>query len=422
MVFGQPPRSLLVPDATFKGKINEEELAEPSQEEESDNMVKEPDDHNTIEQGDRDTAEQSDQHKAEQSDHDRDTAEQSDQRKAEQSDHDTAKQSDQRKALQSDRDTAEQSDHDTAKQSDCDRDTAEQSDQRKAEHSDRDTAEQSDHDTAEQSDCDTTEQSNQDKAEQSDRDTAKLGDTIAGEPDNHGTLEHDDNVSQAPKKHLKKPLATLSKHRNVREKADFLYRRNAERMKQKHSLVHKVKKFSVGESVGLRIPRIDRTATDVHRLPCVIVKVVGKAQDMYRLRCSSGVLHKCYRADELEPFAGSYNIPVNGWEGDVRVSLREAARDHAPWNTFTGNRCSCSGSCDTRKCHCKKTGISCSSHCHKGTHCKNKQYDEENKLRLSTVKEGNLSFYYYVPYFFTIAMYCIYCYYLHFRVQLPWKR
>ena len=32
MVFGQPPRSLLVPDATFKGKINEEDLNEPERE------------------------------------------------------------------------------------------------------------------------------------------------------------------------------------------------------------------------------------------------------------------------------------------------------------------------------------------------------------------------------------------------------
>ena len=55
----------------------------------------------------------------------------------------------------------------------------------------------------------------------------------------------------------------------------------------------------MGESVGLEIPRIDRTATDVHRLPCATVQVVGKAQDMYRLRCSSGVLNKCYQADDL---------------------------------------------------------------------------------------------------------------------------
>lgn len=56
----------------------------------------------------------------------------------------------------------------------------------------------------------------------------------------------------------------------------------------------------------------------------------------------------------------------------------------------------------------KKTGISCSSHCHKRMHCKNKQYNEESKLRLSTVKEGNLSFYYYVSSFFAIAMYTVF--------------
>ena len=129
---------------------------------------------------------------------------------------------------------------------------------------------------------------------------------------------------------MKKPLATFSKHRLVREKADFQYRRNAERMKRKHSLMHKVKKFVVGESVSLRIPRIDRTATDVHRLPCIIVQVVGKTQDMYRLRCSSGVLDRCCRSDDIEPFAGSFNILDNGWENDALISLRQAARDHAP--------------------------------------------------------------------------------------------
>ena len=157
-------------------------------------------------------------------------------------------------------------------------------------------------------------------------------------------------------------------------------------MKRKHSMVHKVKKFAVGESVGLWIPRIDQTTTDVHRLPCVIIKVAGKTQEMYGFWCCSDVLDKCYWAN----IGTIYNIPVNGWEKEAQVSLIEA-RDHAPWNAFTVNRCNCrSGSCDIRRCHCKKNGISCSSHCHKGTHCKNKQYDE--------VKEGKLA---YANYYFT---------------------
>ena len=112
-------------------------------------------------------------------------------------------------------------------------------------------------------------------------------------------------------------------------------------------------------------------------------------QDVYRLWCCSGVLDKCYLANELEPFGGSYNIPVNGLEEDAWLSLGEAARDHVPWNAFIGNRCKCrSESCDTRRCHCKKKRINCSSHCHKGTHCKNKQYEEDEKLREPKIKEG----------------------------------
>ena len=345
LIFGQPPRSLLVPNVTFKGKINEEELEEPNQEEE-DGII--ADDHRTAEQDDHHTA-------AEQDDHH--TAEQDDGDTAEQDDHQTAKQDDGHTAAeQDDHHTAEQGDHHIA-----------------AEQDDHHTAEQGDHHTA---------------AEQDDHHTAtEQHDHYPAEHNDHNTVEHDDSVPQAPK--IKKPLATLNKHRNICEKADVLYRRNAERMKHKHLLVHKVKKFAVGESVGLRIPRIDQTATDVHRLPCVIVKMVGKAQDMYCLWCCSGVLDKCYQANELEPFAGSYNIPVNGCEEDAQLSLREAARDHAQWNAFTGNRCNCrSESCDTRRCHCKKKGTSCSSPCHKGTHCKNKQYKEDEKLREPKMKEG----------------------------------
>ena len=203
------------------------------------------------------------------------------------------------------------------------------------------------------------------------------------EKDEHNTTEHD-TLSPASKR--KKPLVTLMKHKRVREKADICYRKNAERMRHKHSLTHKINKFAVGESVGLRIPRIDRTATDVPRLPCVIVKVTGKMLDLYRLRCCFGVLDKCYRADELEPFAGNYNIPVNGWEKEVRISLREAARCHSPWNVFTGNKCNCSsGSCDTRRCCCKKKGVSCSSHCHKGTHCKNKEHHDRLGVKYMSI-------------------------------------
>ena len=145
-----------------------------------------------------------------------------------------------------------------------------------------------------------------------------------------------------------KPLATLQKH-EVREKADLAY----------------------------------------HQSPCVIVQVVGKAHNLYCLHCASGVLARSYRACDLEPFTSGYCIPVNDWENDPRISLREAAQNQAPWNAFTGNKCNCrQGGCESERCHCKKIGIKCSSHCHRGENCKNKQYDGKNQPMTTTATRG----------------------------------
>ena len=192
-------------------------------------------------------------------------------------------------------------------------------------------------------------------------------------------------------------------------------------MQQKHAKKSKIHTFQVGEYASLRIPRIDRASTDLQRLPCVVVQVIGKAQSMYRLRCKHGVLRTCFHAGDMEPFSGTYQIPVDGWEDQPKVTLREAARQQSPWNSFTKNRCNCKpGTCDTQRCHCKKTGIKCSTHCHKGEDCNNKvgkheacreskktnlkkenshnkMCDKVNKISLtgrSTKPEGNFTYMY----------------------------
>ena len=42
------------------------------------------------------------------------------------------------------------------------------------------------------------------------------------------------------------------------------------------------------------MPRMDRTFSDMLRLPCVIAQVTGEAHSLNHLRCSSGVLQRCY--------------------------------------------------------------------------------------------------------------------------------
>ena len=89
------------------------------------------------------------------------------------------------------------------------------------------------------------------------------------------------------------PLATVEKHLKVREKANDAYLAPEKRMTKKYSKQHKVKEFLVGENASQRIPRIDRTCSDMLCLPYVIVQITGEHYSLYRLRCSSGVLQRC---------------------------------------------------------------------------------------------------------------------------------
>ena len=70
-----------------------------------------------------------------------------------------------------------------------------------------------------------------------------------------------------------------------------------------------------------------------------------------------------------------------------RISLREAAKLSSSWNMFSGNRCKCSGACNTRRCLCKKKGIDCSTFCHSGKNCENKKYDHSLSSSSTSFRE-----------------------------------
>lgn len=175
---------------------------------------------------------------------------------------------------------------------------------------------------------------------------------------------------------LPRSLSTQKKHLEIRKKADAAYLKAIERMEQKYSKHngHHIKQFAVGDNVSVRIPRIDRANTDLQRLPCIVVEIVGKAcTTMYRLCCKVGVLNTCYGAGDLELFTGSFEFEVEGWRSMPVLSVREAAKLQAPWNSFTKNRCTCKSRCNTKRCSCVRNNIECSNHCHRGSICDNKE-------------------------------------------------
>lgn len=79
-------------------------------------------------------------------------------------------------------------------------------------------------------------------------------------------------------------LTTSERHRQIRLQADKHYRNNAEKMKLQYSKRkrHLIKTYVPGDSVTVRIPRNERSSSDMPRLLCRVLKVEKK--NMYRLQ------------------------------------------------------------------------------------------------------------------------------------------
>ena len=98
---------------------------------------------------------------------------------------------------------------------------------------------------------------------------------------------------------------------------------------------------------------------------------MNSASNVFNCRCQHGVLNICYTAGELERYNGSVICAVENWQNELFISLREAARQQAPWNHFVTNACKCTTGCLNCKCHCVRKNISCSTYCHKSAPCSN---------------------------------------------------
>ncbi len=82
-------------------------------------------------------------------------------------------------------------------------------------------------------------------------------------------------------------LTTSERHRQIRLEADKHYRNNAEKMKLQYSKRrrHQIKIYEPGDTVTVRIPRNERSSSDMPRLLCCVLKVnTSGGNHIYRLQ------------------------------------------------------------------------------------------------------------------------------------------
>jgi hypothetical protein len=161
-----------------------------------------------------------------------------------------------------------------------------------------------------------------------------------------------------------------SRHEVLREVARQNLKHYTEKMSDQMNKGRKrPNNFEIGDLVRISIPRIDRFGTDRPTLPC---KILGKTNHgQYRLGSKFGIIGVLYSSGELEPLGVNQFPELETIPMDKKISLREAARLQNI-GAMTSTICNCKGSCDNKRCCCKKVGNNCGSRCHGGRQCRNK--------------------------------------------------
>lgn len=81
--------------------------------------------------------------------------------------------------------------------------------------------------------------------------------------------------------------------------------------------------YQVGDHVTIRIPTIDRAATNFKRLPGVVAAMKSYNGQMHRILTEHGVLNDWYEADELEKlFAGHVDVNLDKYKKNLIMYLR----------------------------------------------------------------------------------------------------
>ena len=130
----------------------------------------------------------------------------------------------------------------------------------------------------------------------------------------------------------------------------------------------------------VRVPRHDRGAGDLRRIPGVIV---AKQRGSYKVKTEHGVLKGRCRADQLQKYFHA-TVQCAGWETDPTITLRSAAKNFNQRKSDI-SYCKCKSGCMNGKCRCLKKGIQCTTYCHKGKKCKNSGIGTCNHINVESV-------------------------------------
>lgn len=131
----------------------------------------------------------------------------------------------------------------------------------------------------------------------------------------------------------------------------------------------KQKTFQIGDIVGVKIAKVDRSNTAPSILPCKIIRIASNPnnhQNRYSLASADGIISTAFTSADLIDLTQTTSTELRNIDPSTlpEISIIQASHTYTKYRTITA--CKCSKTCANGRCPCKKRRIPCCSKCHGG--------------------------------------------------------
>jgi hypothetical protein len=131
----------------------------------------------------------------------------------------------------------------------------------------------------------------------------------------------------------------------------------------------KLKPMMKGDPVLIPVSESDRGRLDCRNVPGVILDV---KDEMYKIGTVHGVVNTRLARNQI--LQGEAQIVTPDMVREEVLPFRKIASLHSKFGGQGFSKCSCQGTCSTKRCNCLKNNTKCHSHCHPlNKTCKNKE-------------------------------------------------
>ncbi|CAF0987792.1 unnamed protein product [Rotaria sordida] len=164
-------------------------------------------------------------------------------------------------------------------------------------------------------------------------------------------------------------ISTPGRHKKIRDEAEETYMKTIAKRQKLYDDAQHLRQFQIGDLVGLKIDKVDRTNTTPKILPCKVISIQSSSDNIntYCLCTTQCILSSKYYANDLIDLRKCNFSELRAIDSQTlpTQTFIQACRDYvnSGLNPVV-EACVCNGGCATKKCPCKAAKVPCGTKCH----------------------------------------------------------